>query len=174
MVEADGVISWEAAHYSSADRSSYIEIPAYGRTLSGVKRWPATAPSTSAPSGPKLTYNFDTFTSAKDANLTMYLGQTGNVDPNRPLKYAYSIDGEEPTTVQPIANYAMGDHPADWETIVKDAVRRPSNVVDLTRVGEHQLDLWLLEPEIVLTKLVLGLGGERVSYLGPPESYRGQ
>lgn len=172
FIEADGVVSMEAAHYSSADRDSYIEIPAYGRTLSGIKRWPATAPSTSAPSGPKLTYGFYTFTSAKHTNLTLYLGQTGNVDPSRPLKYAYSIDGEEPTTVQPVANYAMGDHPADWETVVKDAVRRSSNVIDLTRVGEHQLDLWLLEPEIVLTKVVLDLGGERVSYLGPPESYR--
>lgn len=174
FIESDGDISMEAAHYSSADRDSYIEIPAYGRTLSGIKRWPATAPSTSAPSGPKLTYNFYTFTSAKHTNLTLYLGQTGNVDPNRPLKYAYSIDGNEVTTVQPIADYAMGDHPADWETVVKDAVRRSTNVIDLTRVGEHQLNLWLLEPEIVLTKVVLDLGGERVSYLGPPESYREQ
>lgn len=59
-----------------------------------------------------------------------------------------------------------------WVTVVKDGFRRSSNTIDLKRVGEHQLDLWLLEPEIVLTKLVLDLGGERVSYLGPPESYR--
>lgn len=174
FIEAGGVVSMEAAHYSSADTHSYIEIPAYGRTLSGIKRWPATAPSMSAPSGPKLTYKFYTFTSAKDANLTLHLGQTGNVDPARPLKYAYSIDEEGAKTVQPVANYAMGDHPTDWETVVKDAVRRSSNTVDLTRVGEHQLDLWLLEPEVVLTKVVLDLGGEKVSYLGPPESHRGE
>lgn len=59
-------------------------------------------------------------------------------------------------------------------TVVKDAVRKSSNAVDLTRVGEHRLDLWLIEPEIVLTKIVLDLGGERVSYLGPPESRRGE
>lgn len=174
FIEADGVVSMEAAHYSSADTNSYIEIPAYGRTLSGIKRWPATAPSTSAPSGPKLNYKFYTFTSAERANLTLHLGQTGNVDPARPLKYAYAIDGGEAKTVQPIAKYAMGDHPADWETVVKDAIRRSSNTIDLSRVGEHQLDLWLLEPEIVLTKVVLDIGGERVSYLGPPESHRGK
>lgn len=48
--EGDGVVSMEAAHYSSVDTNSYIEIPAYGRTLSAIKRWPATAPSTSVPS----------------------------------------------------------------------------------------------------------------------------
>lgn len=174
FIEGDGVVSMEAAHYSSADTNSYIEIPAYGRTLSAIKRWPATAPSTSAPSGPRLTYKFYTFTSAEQANLTLHLGQTGNVDPARPLKYAYAIDGAEAKTVQPIANYAMGDHPTDWVTVVKDAVRKSSNTVDLTRVGEHRLDLWLLEPEVVLTKIVLDLGGERVSYLGPPESRRGE
>lgn len=174
FIEADGVVSIEAAHYSSADTDSYIEIPAYGRTLSGIKRWPATAASTSAPSGPKLTYNFYTFTSAEQTNLTLYLGQTGNVDPARPLRYAYSVDGAEPTTVQPIADYAMGDHPTDWVTVVKDGVRRSSSTINLKRVGEHQLNLWLLEPEVVLTKVVLDLGGERVSYLGPPESYRAE
>lgn len=174
FIETDGVVSMEAAHYSSADTDSYIEIPAYGRTLSGIKRWPATAPSTSAPSGPRLTYQVYTFTSAKHANLTLHLGQTGNVDPGRPLKYAYSIDEGEVRTVQLIADYAMGDHPTDWVAVVKDAVRRSSNTVDLTRVGEHRLDLWLLEPEVVLTKVVLDLGGERVSYLGPPESNKGE
>lgn len=174
FIEADRVVSMEAAHYSTADTNSYIEIPAYGRTLSGIKRWPATAPSTSAPLGPKLTYNFYTFTSAEHANLTLHLGQTGNVDPTRPLKYAYSIDGGKAETVQPVADYPMGDHPTDWVTVVKDASRRSSNTVDLTRVGEHRLDLWLLEPEVVLTKIVLDLGGERVSYLGPPESHRGK
>lgn len=89
------------------------------------------------------------------------------------MRHAYSIDGEEAKTVQPIADYSMGEHPTDWETVVTDAVRRSSNAIGLTRVGEHQLSLWLLEPEIVLTKIVLDLGGERASYLGPPESRRG-
>lgn len=86
------------------------------------------------------------------------------MDPARPLKYAYSIDGRETETVRPIAAYPMGDHPTDWVTVVKDASRRSSNTVDLTTVGEHRLDLWLLEPEVLLTKIVLDLGGERVSY----------
>lgn len=41
-------------------------------------------------SGPRLTYKFYTFTSAGQANLTLHLGQTGNVGPGRPLKYAYT------------------------------------------------------------------------------------
>jgi hypothetical protein len=39
-------------------------------------------------------------------------------------------------------------------------------------VGEHVLNLWLLEPGVVVQRIVVDLGGVRTSYLGPGESLR--
>jgi hypothetical protein len=37
--------------------------------------------------------------------------------------------------------------------------------------GSHQLSVRLLEPTMVITKIVLDLGGVKSSTLGPPESF---
>jgi hypothetical protein len=42
----------------------------------------------------------------------------------------------------------------------------------VNRPGDHVLKFWFVDPGVVLQKLVIDVGGERPSYLGPPESYR--
>lgn len=36
--------------------------------------------------------------------------------------------------------------------------------------GQHELKVWLLEPGLVLQKIVVDIGGLQSSCLGPPES----
>ena len=40
-------------------------------------------------------------------------------------------------------------------------------------MGYHTLKVCIVDPGVVIEKLVLNLGGVKPSYLGPPESYRG-
>ena len=61
----------------------------------------------------------------------------------------------------------------DWETSVKDGVRKSGSRHTLAGPGYHTLKFWMVDPAMVLQKLVVNLGGVKPSYLGPPESYRG-
>ncbi|RAQ72568.1 hypothetical protein COH20_008727 [Aspergillus flavus] len=181
-VESNGVVSIEAAHYAAHARSgngvSVVELPYYGRTLSGIKLWPVDASSQTTASGPKLTYNFYTFSSGGSndpvpANFTVYLGGSRNYDATRPIRYAFALDGGSPIEVLPVPSNALGSDPAGWNASVVTGGWNKTSPVDVAP-GAHSLDLWLLEPSTVIQKLVLDLGGQKDSGLGSPESIKVQ
>ncbi|KAL3483468.1 hypothetical protein BJX62DRAFT_249461 [Aspergillus germanicus] len=174
-IESNDIISIEAEHYTRAESRrgvSYITLPYYGRTLSGLKLWPVTSASQSAPAGPKLVYSFfSTSDIPRNASLVLLLGGSLDFDPERPMSVAFSI-GDDKSTIQTkrvLPNYEPGLLPTDWDTAV---IRGGWNVTAEVEVGtgEQRLNLWLLEPGVVLQKIVLDFGGLEESALGPPES----
>lgn len=170
-VEANGVVSIEAEHFAPAPRTSaeYMTIPDYGRTLSGVKLPPNT-PSQSPGRGPVLVYPFYTFSNASAASLTVYLSPSENANPNSPNRYSFSIDGGAVTTVQPVPLTDGSDQPPGWsEAVIQGAYVKKSNLGKIA-AGRHELRVWLLEPTMVLTKVVVDVGGLKASLLGPGES----
>lgn len=186
FIESDGHISIQAEHFSPTTNSSspaYLAIiPGESRTLSGLSLLPFTAPSQSPndSSAPCLTYPFYTFTPFNTTNLTTLFSPALNTNPDRPLRYAISIDDSPPQVVQPVPSIPLGTLPEpantnttfSWTRMVSDAVIQSNTTWDLSRTGEHELKVWLLEPGLVLQGMVLDLGGVRSSYLGPPESFR--
>ncbi|KAJ0415991.1 hypothetical protein BJY00DRAFT_326602 [Aspergillus carlsbadensis] len=174
-VESNGAISIEAEHYTRAESRrgvSYITLPYYGRTLSGVKLWPVTSPSQTAPAGPRLVYNFlSTSDTPRNTSLILLLGGSLDFDPERPMKFVFSIGDDENTihTKRVLPDYEPGSLPTDWDTAV---IRGGWNVTAEVEVGtgKQRLNLWLLEPGVLLQKILLDLGGLEESALGPPES----
>jgi hypothetical protein len=116
-------------------------------------------------------YDFYTFTpNVTNANLTFIAGTAMNTDPSRPLKYAVSIDNSKPQIVQPNPLTPLWPLPTMWLGMVGNSAMTNTTTHNITKAGAHSLNIWLLEPGLVVQKLVLDLGGVRNSYLGPPES----
>jgi len=59
-----------------------------------------------------------------------------------------------------------------WEQTVKDNARFIDLKAIIKAQGYHTLKIWLIDPGVVIEKIVVDTGGVRASYLGPPESYR--
>jgi hypothetical protein len=172
-VEAAGVVSIEAEHFAPPPESSstYMTIPEYGRTLSGVKLPPKT-PSQQPGQGPVLVYPFYTFTNASAASLTVYLSSSDNANPTSPNRYSFSVDGGSLTTVQPVPLTDGSKDPPGWGDAVTQNAWVKTSSLGRRGAGAHTLRIWLLEPTMVLTKVVVDVGGLKTSWMGPPESVR--
>jgi hypothetical protein len=174
FVESNGVVAIEAGSFADAESKngvSYIEIPHYGRTISGVKPWPASMGTQEPSTGPALVYNVYTTTSSSTPRLVVSLGSSHNHDPTRVIKYAYSIDGSEPKTVRPVSTeppYREG--PAWRKAVVENGWTSVESLAEGIDAGEHEIKIWLLEPGVVLQKFALDMGGYKTSALGPPQS----
>ncbi len=177
FVEGEGFVSIEAEHYTKkADTGNnrWIKIDDYGRTLSGMRAEASVdAPSaTPGKDSPCLEYQMYLFSTGK-VEVAAILASTLNFIPGRALRYAASFDDEPPqvvTLVPPEYNARNGNR--DWEKSVEDNARYGRTTHTLAKSGYHTLKFWMVDPGVVLQKLVVNLGGVKPSHLGPPESYR--
>ncbi|KAH8117866.1 hypothetical protein DFH11DRAFT_863501 [Phellopilus nigrolimitatus] len=184
FVEGDGGISIEAPHASrntSVSGITWVELPGYGKTLSGVTPWPRTGNdfnNFTAGSGPSIEYdflNFNTINDTGNVSVTVLVSPSLNsMGPDRPIKIAVQMDSQAPQTVAFIPPSAPGTLPAQWDGddgFVANAI--VSVITNWTASpGAHTLKLWMVEPAVVVQKIVIDTGGVRPSYLGPPESIR--
>ena len=142
-------------------------IPDYGETLSAMSVFPVTGPSsTTGDSGPCLEYQMYLFHPGK-IEVESILAPTLNFVPGRGLWFAISFDDQPPQIIDALAHNSI----QDWEQSVEDSVRKVTSTHFVENAGYHTLKFWMVDPGIVLQKLVVNLGGVKPSYLGPPESY---
>lgn len=175
FIENAGVVSIEPEH---ATRTTAIgdrhweRIVDYGRTLSGMRAEapvdaPPAVPGTDAPC---LEYRFYLF-GAGIVRVTAIASPTLNFVPDRGLRYAVSIDDEPPQTVTLVPRgYKAQNGNADWEKCVADNARYSTSTHPIAAPGYHILKVWMVDPAVVLQKLLIDAGGLKPSYLGPPES----
>lgn len=175
FVEGDGYVSIEAEHFTnniSAAQARWEKIEGYGRTLSAMTIMPVTAASASPPGdSPCLEYKMYLFTSGKVSVLTTF-APTLNFNPDRGLRYAVSFDDEKPRIVDIVPQgFDARNGNREWEESVRNSARTIRSDHELQTSGYHTLRIWMVDPAVVLEKIVVDLGGVKPSYLGPPESF---
>ena len=171
FVGADGYVSIEAEHYTKKTNTSSAQwesISDYGRTLSSMTIFPVTAETANPPqNSPCLEYEMYLFHSGA-LEIEAILAPSLNFVPGRGLRYALSFDNQAPQIVDALAQNSA----ADWSKAVEDSVRTVKSTLNLSAPGYHTLKFWMVDPGVVLQKIVVDTGGVKKSYLGPPESYR--
>ena len=179
FIEGEGYVSIEAEHYTKkTDTGSrhWIKIEDYGRTLSGMRTisFVNDPPAVPGKDSPCLEYKMYLF--KKDSiDVEGIFSATLNFMAGRSLKYAVSIDNESPQIVTLVpADYNAQNGNRDWERTVKDNARYSHTKHFIAKPGYHTLKIWMVDPGVVLEKIVVNTGGVKSSYLGPPESFHSE
>jgi hypothetical protein len=175
FAEADRYVSIEAPHFSAnvpAGETRWATIDDYGHTLAGMTILPIDAPSVTPPAGAaRLEYQMYLYEPGS-ATVTLVVAPTLNVDPSRSVRIAASFDDAPPqvlTIVPKDFNASNGNR--EWENSVRNNARDLTWRQDLAAGGYHTLKVWMVDPGVVLQKIVVDLGGAQRSYLKPPETY---
>jgi hypothetical protein len=178
FIENNNYVSIEAEHFSRKIKSDAIDwliIPNLGRTLSGVTSKDVTFSSLTLGSGsPHLEYDVYLFDKG-EVKVKTYFSPTLNFNylPNG-IQFAVSFDDAPPQ----IMNLTNNPNPPDlnrdgvWNRWVADNINIQVSKHNVDKPGKHVLKFWLVDPGIVLQKIVVETGDARQSYLGPPESFR--
>jgi hypothetical protein len=169
FVEDNGVVSIEAEHFASrtsGGAAAWERLPDYGETLSAMTIFPALANSATAPTT-CLNYDVYLFGSGKE-DLEAILAPTAAFMPGHGLRYSVALDAQPPVVVDAWADYKQ----RDWEQAVSDGVHKVNTPLEVDRPGAHTLHFCMVDPGVVLEKLVLSRGRQIPFYLGPPESMR--
>ncbi|WP_215448521.1 glycosyl hydrolase 115 family protein [Streptomyces sp. ATCC 21386] len=180
FVEAGGYVAIDAEHYAravgSADgRVRWRRIERIGRTGAGVTPWPVTAPrQTPGGAGPRLEYEVTLLSAVEEVTVRAYLSPRNPALATGGLRYGVSFDGGAPQIVD--INAVTG---ADDGVMNKQWARNTSDNVNVTVTrhaisgpGVHRLTFWMVDPTVVVQRLVIDTGGLTPTYLGPLESHR--
>lgn len=176
FVESNGYVSIEAVHFTNAVETNSLRwqiIPNLGRTLSAVTPMPVDVPEQiPVTNSPHLDYDINFFTTG-DANVSVYLSPTLNFKNEQGLRYGISIDDEKPQIINMHEGNTTQDwkYPQWWNEAVSNNVMIKTSRHTIKEPGKHTLKFWMIDPGVVLQKIVIDTGGLKPSYLGPPESF---
>ena len=173
FVETDGHVAVEAPHFHRSVTDREIEwktLADFGPTLGGVTAFPVlAAPRQPGGGSPRLEYDVHLFSSG-EVTVELHCAPSLNIQSGEGLRLAVSFDNAPPQ----ILKLDTWSTLQTWERAVSDGVRRVTSRHHIEQPGHHVLKFWMVTPGVVLARVIVDTGGIRPSYLGPPESFRGE
>jgi len=174
FVEANGVVSIEAEHFTSkVDRAGvgWQVIPGLGRMGDSVAIFPTNAasidPNRITRDAPALEYRLNLFQPGK-ITVNYYLVPTHPLRVGGGLRFAVAFDDQTPQVVT--IGPGLEVPSAAWFQNVLSATTKGASTHTITAGGSHVLKIYMIDPGVVLDKIVVDAGGVRPGYLGPPET----
>jgi hypothetical protein len=165
FMEGDSYISINAQDFDlPQERERWQVLPFYGRSGASVTAPPGSAPAESIAESSPLEYPV-TFASSGSVTVNLDVSP-GLAVRGKPLRYAVAFDQAEPQVLT-----VPADETTHYAGLI-DSVMRLKSTHKISDAGPRRLRIWLLDPEIILQKIVIETGAVRPSYLGPPPSDR--
>lgn len=171
--EVSKYVSIDADHFNTvvnANGISWKLLPDLGKTGSSVTPFPVTA-ARQKPGGNSahLEYEISVYDTG-DLKLNAYFSPTLNFyNTAEGLQYAISIDDEAPQIIS-INSEDRNTGAGIWNNWVSNNIIIKTTNHRIARPGKHVIKYWMVDPAVVLQKLVVDFGGAKQSYLGPPET----
>jgi len=169
--EQNGYVSIEAAHYTNKKEAGNIKwkvIPHIGRDADGITTFPV-APQRQqiTNNSPHLEYEFYSYDTGT-VKLNAYFSPTLNfLNDSTGLQYAIAIDDEQPQKGSLNKDDNDGKKWNGW--VANNIIIKTTDHV-VHKSGKHTIKYFMVSPAVILQKLVVDLGGEKKSYLGPQET----
>ena len=171
--ETEDYISIEASHFTTAINANGITwkvLPDHGRTSDAITTYPVTSPVQKI-SASSAHLEYEIYTDSQDSlKINAYFSPTLNYyNTEDGLQYAISIDNEAPQIIS-INKEDRNTGTGIWNKWVGENIIIKTSRHNLSKPGKHIVKYWMVNPGVVLQKLVLDFGGLKPSYLGPPET----
>ncbi|HEV8272634.1 MAG TPA: glycosyl hydrolase 115 family protein, partial [Chitinophagaceae bacterium] len=166
-------IAIEASHFTKAVDTNGITwkvLPDHGRTGDAVTAFPVTAPTQKITANPAH-LEYDIYTDSRDSlKINAYFSPSLNFhNTEEGLQYAISIDDEAPQIIS-INKEDKNTGAGIWNKWVGENIIIKTSRHKISQPGKHVVKFWMVNPGVVLQKLVLDFGGLEPSYLGPTET----
>lgn len=194
-----GEFSIPADQYSvrvAGQQASWIRLPGLGRADACMGLYPVTALSTSGTGAPRLEYKVF-LPESGPVKVCLGILPTQDVNPGRGLRIAVAMDGKEPVVLdarkgyhdefkeytpaslarsqwlKPLPpkgpDYALVSRGKPRRNEVFDNQRWLDVSLDITTPGIHTLQVYMVDPELVLERIVVNPDDRYLSYFGAPE-----
>ena len=176
FIEQQGYLSIFAKNYTGntpAKAQHWEEIAGMGLTGKSMEALPLKAPSVLKSSyteseikaQPSLGYDFYTTTTAA-ATINLYTIPTFPLNKNTEMRYAVTIDDGAPT----LLNFRTIGRTEEWkQNVLSNAALRSVQLPEL-KAGKHQLKIYMIDPGVILDRIVIDLGGLKPFYGLLPET----
>ena len=94
-------------------------------------------------------------------DVTLYTSPTLNFVPGRGLRIAVGMDDAKPVVIDAYAGRV------NWDALVKDNCRQMRAQLDVATAGIHTFKIYMVDPAVVVEKIVLSSGRLPQTYFGP-------
>lgn len=173
--ETNGYIAIDADHYTKAVNSNgvtWMILPDHGRTGSAITPFPVTGKQQVPVAGsPQLQYEIYTY-SAGSFTINAYFSPTLNFNnTEKGLQYAISVDNEAPQVISVNKEEKPNEGGIVYNWVGPNIIIKSSKHTIAT-AGKHTIKYWMVDPAVVLQKIVLDFGGLKPTYLGPKETVK--